>query len=94
MMVPMPPISEISANFTPMSGSENRRRRIEHAHIHGEQPAADAGEERGERHTLQLDLEHVDAGGARRVLVGAHRKQIVAEPRAAQPDGDQHDDRS
>ena len=87
MMVPMPPISDDQREFHADVRQREQARRVDHAHIHGEQPAADAGEERRERHALQLRLQHIDAGRARRVFVGAHRQQIMAEPRAPQPHG-------
>ena len=63
---------------------------VDVAQIHGEQAAAHGGQKRADGHAAQFDRQHIDARCTRRVLVLAHRQQVVAQARAAQPHADPH----
>ena len=59
--------------------------RVDVAQIHGEQTAAHGGQKCADGHAAQLDRQDIDARRTGRVFVFAHRQQVVAQARAAQP---------
>ena len=94
-IVPMPPISAISANLTPTSGSVNSVGGSSDAHIHREQAAADAGERGAQRHALRASRSSTLMPAARAASsLSRTASRVVAEAAAAHDDDDdQHHDR-